>query len=246
MSPTGGFGATTGFADAVDLGWKLEAVLNGWAGPDLLDSYEIERKPVAIRAAKASASNFRSWISAKECAPILDDTPEGERTRHKVGQHMMEACRSEWQSLGVQLGYRYEGSPICVPDGTPPTPDDPSQYVPTSRPGSRAPHAWLSDGRSTLDLFGRSFVLLRFDRSVNVESMLRAAKDRGMPLQCVDIDDPKIAQLYERKLVLVRPDGHTVWRADEAAARPEDVIDVVRGAGRATAENPKESALVHH
>ncbi|MFT8246068.1 FAD-dependent oxidoreductase [Roseomonas sp. BN140053] len=232
MSPTGGFGFNTGLGDAVDLSWKLEAVLRGWAGPDLLDSYAAERRPVAWRNANASTENYFALRSAVDCERILDQGSEGEAVRERVGQHMLEATRTEWENIGVVLGYRYEDSPICVPDGTPAPPDTRIAYVPTSRPGHRAPHAWLADGRSTLDLFGRGFVLLRFAEEADPEPLLRAAAGRGLPLQLVEIRDAGIAALYERALVLVRPDGHVAWRADHAPDDALAIVDILRGVSR--------------
>lgn len=230
MSPTGGHGMNTGAGDAVDLGWKLEAVLRGWGGDWLLDSYEDERRPVAIRNAAASSTNFRLWVSAEAGDKLLEDGPEGESVRRELGEQLMEALKIEWESWGVQLGYRYDDSPIVVPDGTEPVPDDPSEYIQTARPGSRAPHAWLRDGRSTLDLFGRGFVLLRFDASHDSGALEVAAREVGMPLVVVDIDDPNIRKLYGADLVLVRPDGHTAWRADAMPSEPRLLVDTVRGA----------------
>ena len=136
----------------------------------------------------------------------------------------------EWENLGVTLGYRYENSPICVPDSSPPTPDQRSVYVPTSQAGHRAPHAWLPDGRSTLDLFGRSFVLLRFPGAPDASPFAAAASERGLPLEVVDIQDEAVARLYERKLVLVRPDGHSAWRSDTLPESVPQLLDRVRGA----------------
>lgn len=230
MSPTGGMGMNTGAGDAVDLGWKLEAVLRGWGGAQLLDSYETERRPVAIRNMKWSSGNFRNWISAGDCAHIDEDGDAGERTRRRVGRLLKESLQLEWEQAGIQLGYRYEGSPIVVPDGTPPTPDDTRQYVQTSRPGARAPHAWLPDGRSTLDLFGRGFVLLRLGPDAPpAPGLTRAAAQRGVPLTTLCLPDAPIAALYERALVLVRPDGHTAWRGNRDPADALAVIDTVRG-----------------
>ena len=134
-------------------------------------------------------------------------------------------------SIGVALGYSYLNSPLCVPDGTPPPPDEPSVYLPTARPGHRAPHAWLAHGRSTLDLFGNGFVLLRFGNAgePEVEALRAAALERGMPLRIEIIDDREIAALYEQPLVLVRPDGHVAWRAG-ALPDPGALLDIVRGA----------------
>ncbi|MFA5490497.1 MAG: FAD-dependent monooxygenase, partial [Candidimonas sp.] len=162
MSPTGGMGMNTGIQEAVDIGWKLQGLLQGWAGPKLLPSYEVERRPIAERNTSFSTQNFKAWQDTPEPDAVCDDTPEGAAVRAAIGKRLRDSTRVEWESMGLQLGHRYENSPICVPDGTAPTPDDFRLYVPTARPGSRAPHAWLKDGRSTLDLFGECFVLLHF------------------------------------------------------------------------------------
>ncbi|MDO9403783.1 MAG: FAD-dependent monooxygenase [Polaromonas sp.] len=236
MSPTGGFGMNTALQDIVDLGWKLEAVIKGWGGDRLMASYDPERRPVGTWFVQAATALFRPWMLKLDYAKILDDTPEGDACRRNVGTTLKDVMRPEWDIDGTAMGYRYEDSPICVPDGTPPAPSDPVVYVQTSRPGSRAPHAWLADGRSTLDLFGRGFTLLRFGgASVDVQPLVDAAAERGVPLSVVDIGEPELAKLYERRLVLVRPDGHSAWRGD---ALPEDamaLVDIVRGARVRTA-----------
>ena len=229
MSPTGGFGMNTGVIDSVNLGWKLEAVLRGWGGAHLLDSYGPEQKPIARRNSEFSTRNFNAWVAAQgDCSLIFDDGPAGAQARRAVGTRLKDTLTSEWQCLGVQLGYRYEDSPICIEDGTPAPPDDVSRYVPTARPGSRSPHAFLPDGRSTLDLFGRRFVLLRFG-AADPGALAEAARERGVPLAVVDIAAPDIAALYQRELVLVRPDGHVAWRGD-AAFDAGHIIAVARGA----------------
>jgi 2-polyprenyl-6-methoxyphenol hydroxylase-like FAD-dependent oxidoreductase len=231
MSPTGGFGMNTGIQDVVDLSWKLAAVIEGWGGDRLLDSYGIERQPIGTRNVTEASGNLRRMLSVPPHPNLLDDTPQGAATREKVGREFSETMRREWFTLGAHLGYRYENSPICWPDGTAAPPDDPRAYVPTARPGHRAPHAFLADGRSTLDLFGRGFVLLGFGADVaEAAPLLEAAQKRNLPLTFTAITEPHIAALYQRKFVLVRPDGHVAWRGDRM---PEDalcVIDVVRGA----------------
>ena len=231
MSPTGGFGMNTGIQDAVDLSWKLAAVIEGWGGDALLDSYGIERQPIGARNVTEASSNLRRMLSVPPHPDLLDDTPQGAATREKAGREFSEAMRREWFTLGAHLGYRYEGSPVCWPDGSEAPPDDPRSYAPTARPGHRAPHAFLADGRSTLDLFGRGFTLLGFNANAGEAApLLDAAKEREVPLTFIAIDDPKIASLYQRKFVLVRPDGHVAWRNNHI---PEDalcIIDVVRGA----------------
>ena len=231
MSPTGGFGMNTGIQDVVDLSWKLAATIEGWGGDRLLNSYGIERQPIGTRNVTEASGNLRRMLSVPPHPDLLDDTPQGAATREKVGREFSETMRREWFTLGAHLGYRYENSPICWPDGTAAPPDDPRAYVPTARPGHRAPHAFLADGRSTLDLFGRGFALIGFGAdAAEAAPLLEAAKKRNLPLTFTAITEPHIAALYERRFVLVRPDGHVAWRGDHM---PEDalcVIDVVRGA----------------
>ena len=231
MSPTGGHGMNTGVADSVNLGWKLQAALEGWAGEGLLDSYTQERRQIAAEAAAASAANFRAWISPGDCAAILDDTPEGAQTRMAVGSRMQVSAREDWDSLGVQLGYRYDTSPVIVHDGSAPPPWSALNYVQSARPGARAPHVWLAPGKSTLDLFGRAFVLLRFgDHPSDASALIDAALRQGLPLEVHDIADADAAALYERRLVLVRPDGHVGWRGDAVGDDADDIIATLRGA----------------
>jgi len=231
MSPTGGFGMNTGIGDAVDLSWKLAAVLQGWGGDGLLDSYTTERQPVGARNVAEASGNLRRMLSVSRHPDITDDTPAGADTRKKVGAEFSELMRREWFTLGIHLGYRYEGSPVCWPDGTPAPPDEAGTYEQTARPGHRAPHAWLADGRSTLDLFGRGFTLLGFGATAAEEAaLLEAARMRGVPIEFVPLAEPKIAALYQRKFVLVRPDGHVAWRGDRMPEDPLRLIDVVRGA----------------
>jgi 2-polyprenyl-6-methoxyphenol hydroxylase-like FAD-dependent oxidoreductase len=244
MSPTGGMGMNTGMQEVFDLGWKLDAVLKGWAGPELLASYEAERRLIAARNLRFSTSNYNAWRDVPDTRAIADDTDEGRRLRESVGGRLRESTRVEWESLGLQIGHRYDGSPICIPDEAPPVPDDFRIYVPTARPGSRAPHAWLADGRSILDLFGTKFVLLAFSERPETENLSDAFARRGVPFVVERINDETIAALYEMPLVLVRPDGHVAWRGT-TFDDPEFIVDVVRGAGaayRTAGEAPQKVA----
>jgi 2-polyprenyl-6-methoxyphenol hydroxylase-like FAD-dependent oxidoreductase len=249
MSPTGGFGMNTGIQDAVDLSWKLAAMLEGWGGDELLDSYTAERQPIGTRNVTEASGNLRRMLSPGRHPDLLDDTPQGAATRTKLGREFSEAMSREWFTLGVHLGYRYDGSPICWPDGTAALPDDPRTYTPTARPGHRAPHAWLADGRSTLDLFGHGFTLLGFGAdAAQATPLLGAARQRNVPVTFTRIDEPEITRLYERKFVLVRPDGHVAWRDDRMPADPLRVIDTVRGAASRGSDQasagPQISAIV--
>jgi 2-polyprenyl-6-methoxyphenol hydroxylase-like FAD-dependent oxidoreductase len=230
MSPTGGFGMNTGIGDAVDLSWKLDAVLRGWGGDALLDSYTPERRPVAVFNARESSGNFGRMMSPGENPDLLDDTPAGAARREAVGTALAEAMRREWFTLGVHLGYRYDDSPICWPDGTPAPPQSVATYVQEARAGARAPHAWLRDGRSTLDLFGDGFALLRFDAAADAEPLAAAMRARGIPVRLIELaGEPAAVAAYAAPLVLVRPDGHVAWRG-RAAHEPDVLADCVRGA----------------
>lgn len=233
-SPTGGFGMNTGIQDAVNLSWKLAGTLDGWAGPELLRSYEIETRPVAIRNVSEATGNLHRMLSPQAVSPpkeIFEDGPGSDAARKTFGDHYTDLMKREWFSIGIHLGYMYEGSPVIVPDGTPQPEDVVTSYTPTARPGSRAPHFWLSQGRSVLDLFGKSFVLLRFGPEFAEASALEAAaRENGVPFEIFDIDDAEAATLYERRLVLVRPDGQVAWRGDAVDGEAGSIIETVRGA----------------
>jgi 2-polyprenyl-6-methoxyphenol hydroxylase-like FAD-dependent oxidoreductase len=233
LSPTGAFGMNTGIQDAVDISWKLAAVLQGFGGSHLLASYDAERRPIGHRNVREAAANFRRMTSPRPGPTILDRTPEGDTFRQKLGAEFTEIMRHEWFTLGVHLGYRCVDSPICVPDGTAAPPDEPNRYLPSACPGCRAPHVWLGPNKSTLDLFGKTFALLGFGAdAADVETLMTAARARGVPLTFTAIDHAEAAELYARKLVLVRPDGHVAWRGDSAPGDALAMIDRIRGAAQ--------------
>ncbi len=231
FTPTGGLGMNTGVSDAIDLAWKLGACLEGWGGERLLASYETERHPIGVRNTAEAADNFDRLFGVMQHGDELE--AEGTQADALRAGLKAELARQEklLKSSGVLLGYRYEGSPICVADGTPEPPDHPQQYVPVARPGHRAPHAWLADGRSVLDVLGPGFTLLCFD-GVNAcaRAFESACAQQGVPLKLVPIDAPAIRQLYgERACVLVRPDLMVAWRGD-TVADAQAVVRTVRGA----------------
>lgn len=230
--PTGGVGMNTGIGDACDLGWKLDAVLSGWGAEGLLQSYEKERKPIAVRNSLASAANSDriDMVMDETEADIDREDEEGQAKREALTEKLRILSR-QFNSAGLHLGYRYIYSPIICTDDAPEPPDDLSQVSPSTWPGCRAPHAWLKDGRSTLDLFGEGFVLLRFGKAESGDGrILRSAEKVALPLGVVEIADEGVRTLYERRLVLVRPDGHVAWRGDAAPGDCAALIDRVRGA----------------
>jgi 2-polyprenyl-6-methoxyphenol hydroxylase-like FAD-dependent oxidoreductase len=245
-SPTGGFGMNMGIQDAVDLGWKLEAAVKGWAGPRLLGSYGLERRPVGIRNVNEATGNLKRMLAPRDSRPskeVFEPGPAGDKARKEFGDRYTAMMKREWFAPGIHLGYVYEGSPVIVADGTPPPPDDVMTYTQTSRPGSRAPHVWLDEDNSTLDLFGRGFVLLRFGPDApEADTLVRAAGTRGVPLTVTEIQNPQAKALYERRLVLVRPDGHVAWRADDEPSAEEAlrIVDIVRGAANTSLKETEQ------
>jgi 2-polyprenyl-6-methoxyphenol hydroxylase-like FAD-dependent oxidoreductase len=233
MSPTGGFGMNTGIGDAVDLGWKLEAVYRGWGGRELLRSYDAERRPVGLRNVAEASRNLGRMLSTRKRLPppeVFQPGHAGDAARKEYGDWFTATMRLEWFANGVMLGYRYDNSPIVWPDGTPAPPDETSTYTQTARPGARAPHVWLGDGRSTLDLFGRGFVLLRLSADAPAAPRIeQAAAQRHVPLSSIVLSEPAVLAAYQRRLVLVRPDGHVAWRADAEPVDAGALIDLVRG-----------------
>jgi 2-polyprenyl-6-methoxyphenol hydroxylase-like FAD-dependent oxidoreductase len=241
--PTGGLGMNTGAGDAVDLAWKLAGVIQSWGGPELLDSYEQERRPVGARAVAASrraAAGRRRWRSAWR-PEIVEHTPEGELARFDLAGLADREQRWSNDLLGIELGYSYRGSPIVV-DEPGPGPDTESfSYRPSSWPGNRVPHVWLNDRSALHDHLGRRFTLLhRGPLGDAAAGLADAFAEHGVPFDTFLLDSAAAELVLEgHDLILVRPDLHVAWRGSHAPARPREVAAVVAG-------HPHVAAAEHH
>ncbi|MFH8221421.1 FAD-dependent oxidoreductase [Streptomyces sp. NPDC018057] len=224
MSPTGAFGSNTGIQDAHNLAWKLAAVLGGWAGPGLLETYDTERRPVAAAtSARASARSVEHSHPGFAPAPGIGGGKRG-------------------GILNVVLGYRYlRGAVVGADDGQDVVPD---ALRLTGEPGTRAPHLWVRrDGArvSTLDLYERSLVLLSDARSATDwhTAARRVAETTGIPLVShrfgtdLTVEAPPAAPAPDWTeahgttpdgAVLVRPDGFVAWRTRTTAPDPEATL----------------------
>jgi hypothetical protein len=180
---------------------------------------------VAVRNTTAARDLNRTLGAIPRSPELEEDSPAGETARHALGA-LLSTYGEQFASIGVQLGARYDASPVIAADCERP-PDSLTRYEPTSIPGGRAPHLWLDDwhgpGSSLFDRLGVGFTLLRLGpRPADGRPLAEAARARGLPLHVLDIPDSQARELYERDLVLVRPDQHVAWRGnrlpDDASA----------------------------
>jgi 2-polyprenyl-6-methoxyphenol hydroxylase-like FAD-dependent oxidoreductase len=222
--PQGGHGFNTGVGDAVNVGWKLAATLQGWGGHRLLRSYGAERRAIAVDTIAAATAN----VSAMRNIRVTDDAevagPAGDRTRRALGDAIHDAMHPEFHSLGLVLGYEYPTSPVIAHDDASGTASDLDSvvYVPTTRPSARLPHVWLADGRSLYDTLGTGMTLLRFEGTAS--AVADAAHRRGIPLEVVDLREVDLGQDDRTSALLVRPDQHIAWRGGELSADSADIV----------------------
>lgn len=218
FTPTGGLGYNTAIEDAVNLGWKLASVVKGISPRGLLDSYEVERRPVALRNTDY-ARRFADSLGLYAAAPEIEDvTAAGEEARRAAGAYLNQHARAEFNIPGITFGGRYDGSPIIVSDGSAPPADAPNAYVPSACPGGRTPHVWLEDGASLYDLLGFEWTLLQFESTeIDPHPLREAAAVLGADLKLVTLP-LALRDLYEADLVLIRPDQIVAWRGAAAEA----------------------------
>ena len=228
--PFGGYGLNMGVGDAVDLGWKIAATLQGWGGAALLESYEPERRPVHRSVIDEAVANHQILRGQFSTEGLTDDSPEGAARRQEIGAQIMETRPREFHTLGTVLGLAYQDSPIIISENGAWPARDGQHYQPSARPGCLAPHAWLGDGRSLYDTFGAGFTLVVADGTDDSQSAhaREDARQLGVPLEIVKPEGVPVAKLYAAKLTLVRPDQHVAWRGD--VWRP--VLQKVSGAAR--------------
>lgn len=234
-SPFGGHGMNLGIGDAVDLGWKLSAALEGWGGDGLLDSYTVERQQ-AHRAVVASATENVASLSDHFADPDLTaEGPAGDVARARTAEAIERLKTPEFRSVGLVLGNAYAVSPAIAAEPDPAPPIDVTAYRPSARPGCLAPHVWLDETTSLYDRFGPGFTLLRLAgaQEAREQALATAAASRGAPLTIAAIDHDGLRDLYEADYALIRPDQHVGWRGD-ALPEPEFLLSVMQGNGAAS------------
>jgi 2-polyprenyl-6-methoxyphenol hydroxylase-like FAD-dependent oxidoreductase len=236
--PTYGLGYNTASIDVTNLAWKLAAMVQGWGADGLLESYEEEQRPLALARAGIAGSGAQAlgtWHGMIR-PELREESPRGAAHRRELAEQIPRIHGPMYESLGVELGFRYSNSSVICPDGTPEPDYDPAHFTPTTWPGGRLPHVFLSDGTAIFDRLGRGFTLVvtQDGEATEIDRFSSAAATRKLPLDVLVVDEPWIQKLYERKFILVRPDQHVAWRADEVPANPLLVIDRVRGAAESS------------
>jgi hypothetical protein len=228
--PFGGHGLNTGVGDAVDLGWKVAAHLAGWGGNGLLDSYELERRPVQEAVIAAARAN-NSVLGADLLEPGLDmDGPDGDRARNTVDARIQATKRQEFHSLDLVLDLSYARSPLVVTEEQSPSKEGLRRHDRSTQLGGRLPHTWYEPGRSIYDELGPEFSLVvRGELPDQATRLTRAALDRRMPLEVVVVPATRWLDSWQSDLILVRPDQHVAWLGNATPDDPIALLDQVRG-----------------
>ncbi len=229
--PTGGLGMNSGVGDAIDLSWKLAATLRGWGGPNLLKSYEIERRQIGERnvgASRYATIGRRKWRSMWR-PNIRDDSPAGEEARRNLSAVADIEQRKSNEMIGAELGYRYVDSPIIC--NTPGGPEHLFRdYQPTTWPGARLPHVWLDDGTPMQDRIPDGYSILKLGGSSTDTAHLESAiRSHGAPVSVLNVPDIVARDIYDFDLMLLRPDMHVVWRGQAAPAEAAKIAAIATG-----------------
>jgi 2-polyprenyl-6-methoxyphenol hydroxylase-like FAD-dependent oxidoreductase len=227
--PTGGLGMNSGVGDAIDLGWKLAGAVHGWGGPGLLDSYEPERRKVGARNVRASgwaAQGMGMWRALVQ-GDVRADTPAAAALRAEIAATSQVHHRRVHEMIGVELGYSYSGSDLIAYEPDNITDWDTTVYTPHTRPGVRAPHIWLADGRALQDVLGDGYALVDLTGQCDAAGLIAAFAAIGAPFEVYSVDEAHVREVYGCSLLLLRPDLHIFWRGD---ALPENLTELAAAA----------------
>ena len=221
--PFGGHGLNTGIGDSVDLGWKLAATIDGWAGPEVLDSYPTERVPLHRRVIDEAVANMSTLSPELLGGDLMDPGPRGQEARALAAARIQDTKSQEFFSLDLVLGHRYDSSPILASTKTS---NETRPWQSAAVPGRRLPHVWLEPDRSTLDLVRLDHIVLAAP-DTQLGSLRAAAVDQHMPLDVHRIDPDVMAGLGA-DWVIVRPD-HVVGAVGVGEPPGRDLVTTLSG-----------------
>lgn len=236
VSPQGGFGMNLGVGDAADLGWKLQAVIEGWGGDQLLPSYTIERREAVLFCQKGAEENQDMQAHSLVLEGIEKEGQEGDAVRAEVSRLIVEEKTQQFKSIGGQLGYTYSASTIIVRDGKPTVKPLFREFKEAARPGNRAPHRFLADGSALFDHVGWGLTLMVLGE-FDAEPWKATAAARGIPLEVFAPSNPEdiatLRSVYPATATLIRSDHHIAWHGSEQPEDVERVLKIVTGNGLA-------------
>lgn len=226
----------TALGDSFDIGWKLSSLIKGYGGESLLDSYEIERRPVAARNIDRSGVHvsvhqaYYGMVAEAGEGVFTSPAVEGKKLRTRIAQHV-EDHDGENKDHGIEMGYRYNGSPVIVYDQTSAEPEwNAAHYIPSTWPGTRAPQVPLVDGETSIfDQFGPDYTIIDFSLNGHFAQQFAAkAAELNIPLKAVNLPHESHAhQIWGRDAFIIRPDDHVAWRASADCEVVPDVENVL-------------------
>jgi 2-polyprenyl-6-methoxyphenol hydroxylase-like FAD-dependent oxidoreductase len=232
--PAGGLGMNTGIGDTVNLGWKLEAAVRGWGGPALLESYGVERNDTALRNLAAvdwAVAGVLQWRGSFDPL-VFEDSPAGAESLSAFKKNAEPLNRRVYEMHGADLGYRFVSDVIDDSEGPAPQ-QDCNTAEPSGWPGAHLPHFWLEPGQALYDrLSTRAYTLIKLGKdAADTLALEQAFGKLGAPLDVLEIDHPEALRVLEKRLVLVRPDLHIVWRGAKLPAACDALAAKVTGQG---------------
>jgi 2-polyprenyl-6-methoxyphenol hydroxylase-like FAD-dependent oxidoreductase len=229
--PMAGYGMNAGIADAANLAWLLAAHQSGWAPASILDAHEAERLPITEQVSVFAMNHALSLSRQRSEVPdnIDADDEAGEQARIALGKSAYDLNVQQYCCGGLNFGYYYDKSPIIAYDKATPPAYGMADFTPSTVPGCRVPHIWLNDGRSLYDALGPDYTLLRFDTAVDVSDLMSEAARARVPIKLLDVTSSESAGVYDRSLVLARPDQHVAWRGNRPPQDPRELVDLISG-----------------
>lgn len=230
--PYAGYGMNAGIADAANLAWLLASVVNGWGDERILDAYVSERHPITSQVSYFVMDHAHAMATERRIVPenIEAQDEAGAAQRKEVGRRAYELNVQQYCCAGLNFGYFYDTSPLIAYDGEAQPAYTMGGFTPSTVPGCRVPHFVLPDGHSLYDAMGSDYCVLRLDPSVDVQPLVDAAAQRGLPLSVLDVSRAAAPEAYRHALLIARPDQHVAWRGDVLPADVLGLVDQLRGA----------------
>ncbi|KCZ99639.1 hypothetical protein HPO_04610 [Hyphomonas polymorpha PS728] len=229
--PTGGLGMNSGVGDALDLAWKLAGTVHGWGGPGLLESYEIERRPVGQKNVEASgwaAQGLGLW-RANLTDAVDQDTEEGLDQQRRAAQLANRHHRRVHEMVGAEQNYTYAGSPLIASEADAETSWETVRYLPTTEPGARIPHIWLKDRAAMQDVLGADYTFVDLTGMADASAVKAAFDTLSAPLRILSRNEEHVRMVYGCRYLLVRPDLHIVWTGNGLPSDPQSLAELATG-----------------